>query len=212
VEDEANPPAFTPAEAARRVPRAQWRRTVRTDRHGKELVRHVAELSLGTADGPEQPVRLIAATDDLAAHDPDGTWYMTTNFTKEEADPAEAYQRYCLRDWIEHFYKPAKHELGWADFQVRSEAAIVRHWLLVLLAFTFSLLVGGPVLATAPAASAQAGGTISGAAGLGRDAPPRPPVALPLGPAPDLLASLVHGAAAAGTGRTPPARRSLASP
>jgi hypothetical protein len=45
--------------------------------------------------------------------------------------------------------KPAKHELGWADFQVRSEQAIVRHWQLVMLAFTFSLL------ATAPAEQGQ---------------------------------------------------------
>jgi hypothetical protein len=209
VDDEANPPAFTPAEAARRVPREQWQRTVRTDSHGKELVHSVAELSLGTAYGPEQPVRLIAATDDPATLDPDGTWYMTTNCTKREADPAQVYCRYCLRDWIEHFYKPAKHELGWADFQVRSEAAIVRHWLLVMLAFTFSLLFGGPVQPAAP--DEQAGGKISGAHRLGRDAAAGPPVALPLGPAPYLLAALVHGAAAAGTGRTPPARRPLAS-
>lgn len=212
VEDEANPPAFTPAEAARRVPREQWRRTVRTDSHGKELVHYVAELSLGTAYGPEQSVRLISATDDPTTLDPDGTWYMTTNFTREEADPAAVDQRYCLRDWIEHFYKPAKHELGWADFQVRSEAAIVRHWLLVLLAFTFSLLTGSSAQATSPASDEPAGGKISGAAGLGRYPAPHPQLALSLGPAPDLLAALVHGAAAAGTGRTPPARRLLASP
>jgi hypothetical protein len=47
-----------------------------------------------------------------------------------------------MRDWIEHYYKPVKHELGWADYQVRPERAIVRHWQLVMLAFTFSLLVG----------------------------------------------------------------------
>src|SRR5262249_9773368 len=39
-------------------------------------------------------------------------------------------------------YKPVKHELGWADYQVRAEQAIVRHWQLVLLAYTCSLLVG----------------------------------------------------------------------
>ncbi len=47
-----------------------------------------------------------------------------------------------MRDWIEHPYKPAKHELGWADLQMRKERAIVRHWQLVMLAFTFSLLEG----------------------------------------------------------------------
>jgi SRSO17 transposase len=39
VEDEAHPPAFTPAEAAQRLPREAWARTVRFDTHGKELVR-----------------------------------------------------------------------------------------------------------------------------------------------------------------------------
>jgi hypothetical protein len=53
------------------------------------------------------------------------------------------FERCC--GWrIEHYYKPAKHELGWADFQVRPERAIVRHWHLVMLAFTFSLLAGAP--------------------------------------------------------------------
>jgi hypothetical protein len=32
--------------------------------------------------------------------------------------------------------------LGWADYQLRPERAIVRHWQLVLLAYTFSLLAG----------------------------------------------------------------------
>ena len=43
VEDAENPPAFTPEEAAQRVPDGQWQRHVRLDSHGKELVHHVAE-------------------------------------------------------------------------------------------------------------------------------------------------------------------------
>src|ERR671933_1382463 len=142
VEDPAHPPAFTPAEAAERVPPDQWQRTVRLDSHGKPLLRYVAELRLGIAYGPDQPVRLIAATDDPVKLKPDSTWFMATNFPLAEAGPAEIYELYRLRAWIEHYYKPAKHELGWADFQVRSERAIVRHWLLIMLAFTCSLLVG----------------------------------------------------------------------
>jgi hypothetical protein len=60
----------------------------------------------------------------------------------EEANPTQVYEFYPLRGWIEHYFKPAKYELWWADFQVRPERAIVRHWELVLLATTFSLLVG----------------------------------------------------------------------
>jgi SRSO17 transposase len=44
VLDPKHPPAFTPAEAAQRLPREAWQRTVRWDSHGKELVRYVAEL------------------------------------------------------------------------------------------------------------------------------------------------------------------------
>ncbi len=38
---------------------------------------------------------------------------------------------------MEQGYKQVKGELGWADFQVRSDAAIQRHWHLVCCAFTF---------------------------------------------------------------------------
>ncbi len=212
VEDEANPPAFTPAEAAQRLSPEQWQQTVRTDSHSKELVHYVAELSLGNTYGPDQLVRLVAATDDPVTLKADTTWYMTTNLTREEAAPAEVYQWYCWRDWIEHFYKPSKHELGWADFQMRSERAIVRHWLLVMLAFTFSLLVGGPTQpqSTGPAATEQAGKKISRAAGLGRHPTPGPPLAVPVGASPYLLAPLVHSATAAGVGGAPRSCRSVA--
>jgi SRSO17 transposase len=173
VEDEANPPAFTPAEAAARLPRAAWQRTVRRDSHGKDLVRYVAEVELGTAYGPTRGVRLIAATDDPITRQADSTWtwFMATNLSCAEADPAEVYRLYSLRDWIEHYYKPAKHELGWADFQVRSEHAIVRHWQLVMLAFTFSLLAGTPPLDTGAAATDASAASASGRASGGKPAP-----------------------------------------
>lgn len=47
VADPAHPPAFTPAEAAERLPATAWKRTVRTDSPSKELVGYVAELELG---------------------------------------------------------------------------------------------------------------------------------------------------------------------
>src|SRR4051794_13668226 len=54
--------------------------------------------------------------------------------------PAEAYPSMfegCCGWRIEQSYKQVKGELGWADFQVRSDAAIQRHWHLVCCAFTF---------------------------------------------------------------------------
>ncbi|MCF1592606.1 hypothetical protein L0P92_03345 [Streptomyces muensis] len=44
---------------------------------------------------------------------------------------------YGLRSWIEQSYKQIKDELGWADFQVRSDRAIHCHQALVNCAFSF---------------------------------------------------------------------------
>ncbi|WP_037934816.1 hypothetical protein [Streptosporangium roseum] len=50
---------------------------------------------------------------------------------------AEIMRLYSLRTWIEQGYKQVRDELGWADFQVLSDAAIRRHWTLVMCAFAF---------------------------------------------------------------------------
>jgi len=203
VDDPAHLPAFTPAEAAARLPLEDWQRLVLTDSHHRPLVRYVAELELGTAYGPTRGVRLIAASADPTVLTADSTWFMATNLSVTEADALEVYRIYRLRDWIEHYYKPVKHELGWADFQVRSEEAIVRHWQLVMLAFTFSLLTAacpdgetgnvdsrdnGP-LEKKSATDHLAGHTAAG-----------PQLAVPLGPPAAVLAPLVHRSAPAGTG------------
>jgi len=44
---------------------------------------------------------------------------------------------YGIRHWIEQSYKQVKDELGWADFQVRSDITIRRHQALVNCAFSF---------------------------------------------------------------------------
>jgi hypothetical protein len=44
---------------------------------------------------------------------------------------------YGIRHWTEQGYKQVKDELGWADFQVRSDLAIRRHQVLVTCAFCF---------------------------------------------------------------------------
>src|SRR5258707_1151552 len=168
----ALPPAFPPAEAAQRLPLAAWQRTVHADRHGTPLVRYVAELELGPSSGPTRGVRLIAATLDPATLKPESTWYLATSLPLSEASAEQVYAWYRLREWIEHFYKPAKHELGWADYQLRPERAMVRHWQLVLLAYTFSLLVGALPTA-APASTAPDPSTPPQATG-GEKIGPRP--------------------------------------
>ena len=113
--------------------------------------------------------------------------------------------------------------MGWADYQVRPERAIVRHWQLVMLAFTFSLLVGAlpESAATHDAdtlAGVSAGGKIRtsqhshgrrGPRRVERDAASGASVVVPLGAAAALLDALVIRRPTARTGRAPRPRRAL---
>jgi hypothetical protein len=88
-------------------------------------------------------VRLVVATTDPGALPGHSTWYLLTNLPRpaggraQQADLAEVVRLYGLRNWVEQGYKQVKGELGWADFQVRSDRAIRRHWVLVCCAFSF---------------------------------------------------------------------------
>jgi len=53
------------------------------------------------------------------------------------ADLREVIRLYGLRNWVEQSYKQTRQELGWADFMVRDDRAIRRHWQLVYCAFSF---------------------------------------------------------------------------
>ena len=144
--------ARTPQQAARQTPFAsparpgRWHRLARHYRDGHTETWWATEITLGCY-GPARSRRLIAASADpetLPAH---STWYLVTNLPRrarrgphQPAGLAEAVRLYGLRGWIEQDYKQVKHELGWADFQVRSGRAIQRHWTLVNLAFTFCWL------------------------------------------------------------------------
>ncbi|MER5700053.1 hypothetical protein ACWDBO_53205 [Streptomyces mirabilis] len=88
------------------------------------------------------------ATTDPARLLEKATWYLATNLPHPDAghtatsphppaDLAEVVRLYGLRPWIEQSYKQIKDELGWADFQVRSDRAIRRHQTLVNCAFSF---------------------------------------------------------------------------
>jgi hypothetical protein len=216
-------PRSPPAEAAQRLPADAWQRTVQYDRHGTQLIRYVAALELGASDGPTTGVRLVAATLDPAMLKPESTWYLATSLPLGEARPEPVYALYRLREWIEHCYKPAKHALGWADYQLRPERAIVRHWQLVLLAYTFSRLVGAiptaptPATDPSPTPAATGGGNIRprpsprvrGAGRLERHAAAHPQLALPLGTATAVVDALVARRPTARVGRAPRPRRAL---
>lgn len=98
--------------------------------------------------GPGRPERLVVATTDPATLPELTTYYLITNLPAPDteralydelcpADLAEITRLYSLRNWIEQSYKQVKISLGWAQYQVRKDLSIRRHWQLVCCAFSF---------------------------------------------------------------------------
>jgi hypothetical protein len=117
--------------------------------------------------GPDRHHRLVVATTDPERLPRLSTWYLLTNLARPAARRAQQTQlgevvaAYGLRNWVEPGHEQVKDELGWADFQVRGDRAIRRHWTLACLAFSFCWHAGqaqavapgaGPVLPAATAA------------------------------------------------------------
>src|SRR5918995_517433 len=144
----------TPQEAARQLAwtspeqPGDWTPVTRRFRDGHVETWWAADARLPAAGwGPDRRIRLVVVTTDPATLPKLSTWYLVTNLPHPErrrarsafapADLAEVVRLYGLRNWVEQGYKQVKHELGWADFQVRSDRAIRRHWQLVWCAFCF---------------------------------------------------------------------------
>src|SRR5512132_1885962 len=152
----------TPVEAARKLGWAgpgrpgPWRRVTRRFRDGHTETWWAADAVLG-GWGPRGPHRLVVATTDPATLPKLSTWYLLTNLARPASRRAQQTQlgeivaAYGLRNWDEQGYKQVKDEFGWADFLVRSDRAIRRHWTLVCCAFSFCWHAG-------QARMAQAGG------------------------------------------------------
>src|SRR5246500_5500680 len=145
--------AHTPADAARVLAwdgpddPGDWTAVTRTFRGGHAGTWGAADATLGWW-GPDGFTRLVAVTADPGTLPDKATWYLATNLPRpggpREADSphpaaglAEIVRIYGLRHWVEQSYKQVKDELGWADFQVRSDTAIRRHQVLVCCAFSF---------------------------------------------------------------------------
>jgi hypothetical protein len=120
-------------DAARALPLRAWREVIRRFRDGHTERWWAAELKL-LGYGQGNPARAICATTDRRGLAALSTWYLTTNLC---VPLGEIVRLYGLRNWIEQGYKKMKDELGWADFMVRSNRAIRRHWTLVCCAFAF---------------------------------------------------------------------------
>jgi hypothetical protein len=147
------PDAHTPVDAARALAwdgpddPGDWQAVTRTFRDGHTQTWYAADATLGWW-GPDGARRLVVATADPAILPDKATWYLVTNLPRpggprEAGSPhpaaglAEITRIYGIRHWIEQGYKQVKDQLGWADFQVRSDIAIRRHQALVNCAFSF---------------------------------------------------------------------------
>ena len=168
--------AHTPADAARALrwggpdDPGDWRAVTRRFRDGHAETWYAADARLG-AWGPDGVRRLVIATADPGTLPGKATWYLVTNLPRpggprERESPwpaaplAEIVRIYGLRHWVEQSYKQVKDELGWADFQVRSDIAIRRHQVLVNCAFSFcwdTWLTSQPPPGPAPASPQERG-------------------------------------------------------
>jgi Transposase DDE domain len=142
--EQAHTPVQAAGELGWRSPRSpgRWRRLQRRFRDGHTQTWWAADAQLG-GWGPQRRLRLVVATTDPGRLPGHSSWYLLTNLPRpssrrgQQANLAEVVRLYGLRNWVEQGYKQVKGELGWADFQVRSDRAIRRHWTLVCCAFSF---------------------------------------------------------------------------
>jgi hypothetical protein len=146
----------TPQHAARQLAWSgpeqpgDWTPITRRFRDGHTETWWAADATLPAAGwGPDRRIRLVVATTDPATLPKLTTWYLVPNRRRPgrqrasaaaafpAADLPEVVRLDSLRNWVEQGDKQVKGELGWADFQVRSDRAIRRHWQLVCCAFSF---------------------------------------------------------------------------
>jgi DDE superfamily endonuclease len=124
-----------------------WEQVVRTFRDGHTETWWALEVIAGPY-GPDKLQRAIVVTTDPLQLPAVTTWYLRTNLPAPGSERAatsplaparlaELVRLYGLRMWVEQSYKQVKGALGWAEYQVRSDLAMRRHWVLVWCAFSF---------------------------------------------------------------------------
>jgi len=199
----------------------------RTFRDGHTQTWWALEIVAGPY-GPAKAIRAVVATTDPTTLPELSSWYLVTNLpaphpqqqetSHPAADLAEIVRLYGLRTWVEQGYKQVKQALGWAQYQVRSDRAIRRHWQLVCCAFSFCWWAAGACAARpeamgsvgdeecdAPATEQEAGQGGDGAAPV---AAPASLVAGRLAERPGMAGAVdAAGALLAGVERSAPAIR-----
>ncbi len=146
----------------------KWQWQERSFRDGHKEIWWVLEGEAGPY-GTNKPQRLVIATTDPEQLPDLTTWYLTTNLPPNSqreredklaaADAREIVNLYGLRIWVEQSYKQVKQHLGWAEYQVRSDLAMRRHWQLVCCAFSFCWWALSQNAATAEPAQVDASET-----------------------------------------------------
>ncbi len=166
----------------------EWAKVVRAFRDGHREGWWALEVEAGPY-GTGRTQRALVVTTDPAKLPDLATWYLTTNLPHPVYGPAngggeealapagvsEVVRLYGLRMWVEQSYKQVKHALGWSDYQVRSDAAIRRHWQLVCCAFSFCWWAYGRLPAEEPTeepAERAEDDLPAGSAGRGKKEPP----------------------------------------
>jgi hypothetical protein len=210
--------AHTPQDAARELAwggpdrPGDWTPLIRTFRDGHTATWWAADATLGFW-GPDSTTRLVVATADPDRLPEKATWYLATDLPRPGspraaesaypvADLGEIVRIYGVRAWVEQGYKQVKDELGWADFQVRSDAAIRRHQSLVNCAFSFCWEAGLPPAVPVPGPERGERGRRTIPSGLLAPGPTRrPQLADPGDHASTLVARLVEHAPTSGTAR-----------
>lgn len=149
-----------------------WEPIVRTFRDGHEEIWWALEVVAGPY-GPEKTQRAIVVTTDPLQFPALTTWYLVTNLPTPGSEQAatsalvparlaEIVRLYGLRMWVEQSYKQVKGALGWAEYQVRSDMAMRRHWVLVWCAFSFCWWQLGHGAKEAPGWMDDPGAPVSG--------------------------------------------------
>lgn len=118
-----------------------WIKVERAFRDGHTEVWWALEI-VARPDGPLRRQRAVVVTTDPATLPDLTTWYLETNLPTPNlpqathaplasADLTEVVRLYGLRMWSEQRYKQITHAWGWAQYHVRSDIAIRRHWAFV---------------------------------------------------------------------------------
>ena len=125
----------------------KWMPITRTFRDGSTQRWWALEIVAGPY-GPDKTERAVVATTDPQTLPDLTTWYLITNLPAASPVPGRApllppasleeiIRLYGLRQWVEQSYKQIKYALGWSQYQVRSDQALLWHWQLVCCAFSF---------------------------------------------------------------------------